>query len=305
MDDRTSSTFIPTLTVMVDYGGAPFLWLIDDPEQAGVGLSVANGHYRDESVPLSEGLWRRFADWAIEFDRTRFYASDFNADGWDWPAFHARGRELSRSLKEEVGGAYRVIYEKPAEDPNMRIDERVEILADGTCIPWPPHTDGFPEPRRFCERIMSGGQTGADRGALDFSIRHGYAHGGWAPCGRRAEDGTIPPKYQLLELPDGGYPRRTRRNVEDSDGTLIINLGEVAGGTLATRIFAEQTDKPCLVVQLDTTTVKEAASAVLAWLHQHAIKTLNVAGPRESKQPGIHQRTVELLEAVDTLLHAA
>lgn len=144
-----------------------------------------------------------------------------------------------------------------------------------------------------------------DRGALDFAIRRRYPHGGWAPCGRKAEDGTIPPKYQLLELTDSGYPQRTRRNVEDSDGTLIINLGKLAGGTLATRIFAEKTGKPCLVVQLDTTTVKEVASAVLAWLGQHAIKRLNVAGPRESRQPGIHQRTVELLEAMDTLLHAA
>ncbi|MDO4681651.1 MAG: hypothetical protein Q4B17_02540 [Lautropia sp.] len=139
MNDLTSSAFVPRLTVMVDYGGAPFLWLVDDEEQAGVGLSIANGHYQDESSPLSDGLWQRFADWAIEFDRTQFYASDFNADEWDWPAFHARGRDLTRCLKEEVGDAYHVIYEKSAEDPDMLIDERVEILADGRWIPWPPH----------------------------------------------------------------------------------------------------------------------------------------------------------------------
>ncbi|AOY02208.1 hypothetical protein BJP62_05175 [Jeongeupia sp. USM3] len=156
---------------------------------------------------------------------------------------------------------------------------------------------------RFCEHIVSGGQTGADRGALDFAITHGYTHGGWAPRGREAEDGVIPAKYQLIELTDGGYRQRTRRNVEDSDGTLIINLGELDGGTKATRIFAEQMGKPCLIVQLDAGVTVEVASSVLAWLREHAIRTLNVAGPRESKRLGIYRLTVELLQTVDATLH--
>lgn len=82
MNDRTPPTFIPRLTVMEDYGGAPFLWLVDSPEQVGVGLNVGNGNDWDELSPISEELWRLFAPWAIEFDRTRFYASDFNADEW-------------------------------------------------------------------------------------------------------------------------------------------------------------------------------------------------------------------------------
>lgn len=297
--------FAPVLTVMVDYGNAPFLWLIDSPGEGGIGGNLCDGTYWDESFPMSEGLWRKFADWAIEFDRTAFYSDDFNADDWGWPAFHARGLQLARWLKEEVGEAYRVVYDKPFEDPNHRIDERTEILADGELLPLPPFRGSSPEPIRFCQHIVSGGQTGADRAALDFAIKNGYTHGGWAPRGREAEDGLVPLKYQLTELADGGYRQRTRRNVEDSDGTLIVNLDELDGGTLATQTFAEQMGKPYLVLQLDAGITADAAASVLAWLREHAIKTLNVAGPRETKRPGIYRLTGELLQAVDAALHPA
>ena len=155
---------------------------------------------------------------------------------------------------------------------------------------------------RFCQHIVSGGQTGVDRGALDFAIEHGYPHGGWAPQGREAEDGKIPMKYQLLELDHGGYRQRTRRNVVDSDCTLIINHGELDGGTLATRGFAERLNKPFLVVQADHGVGGESAKGVLEWLRQNQIKILNVAGPRESKRPGIYRLTRELLNEVDALL---
>lgn len=294
-----SVSFVPVLTVMVDYGNAPFLWLVDMPDERGIGGCLCDGSRWDDSFPMSEALWRKFAGWAIEFDRTAFYSEDFDADGWDWIAFHERGVRFARSLKEEVGDAYRVVYEKPAEDPNHRIDERREILADGTLVPLSPFRGPCPEPVRFCRHIVSGGQTGADRGALDFAIRHGYTHGGWAPRGREAEDGFVPLKYQLTELADGGYRQRTRRNVQDSDGTLIVNLGELDGGTLATCVFARQLNKPCLVAQLDTGVSREMAAGVLAWLREHEIQTLNVAGPRESKRPGIHRLTGELLEALE------
>jgi len=302
MSNAGNTPSVPVLTVMVDYGNAPFLWLVDHPDQGGVGPNLCNGSFWDDSFPVSEGLWRKFANWAIEFDRTAFYSDNFNANDWSWPAFHARGLQLSRWLKEEVGAAYRVVYDKPCEDPNHRIDERREILADGTLQPLPPFRSPLPEPLRFCERIVSGGQTGADRGALDFAIQNGYLHGGWAPHGREAEDGRTPLKYQLNELADGGYRQRTRRNVEDSDGTLIVNLGELDDGTLATRTFAEQMGKPYLVVQLDTWGTVDTSASVLAWLREHAIKTLNVAGPRESKRPSIHRLTEELLQAVDAAL---
>ena len=156
-------------------------------------------------------------------------------------------------------------------------------------------------PPLFCARIVSGGQTGADRAALDFAIRLHYPHGGFAPHGRLAEDGRIPEQYQLVELPEGGYRQRTRRNVLESDGTLIVNIGALDGGTLATQKFAVKLKRPHLLVQLDSESVPEAAARLLAWLDGHAIKTLNVAGPRESKRPGIHRLTEELLDAAHQL----
>lgn len=165
--------------------------------------------------------------------------------------------------------------------------------------------DVRPNAQRFCERIVSGGQTGADRAALDFAIKNHYTHGGWAPRGREAEDGPIPLKYQLTELPDGGYRQRTRRNVEDSDGTLIVSLGELDGGTLATHAFVQRLGKPHLVVPVDGGVTDTATTDVLAWLRAHAITTLNVAGPRESKRPGIYTLTYRLLEAVDAAASAA
>lgn len=130
--------FVPILTVMVDYGNAPFLWHVDALEQAGVGGNICDGTGCDEGCPMSEGLWRKFADWAIEFDRTSFYSEDCDISGWDWRAFHERGLQLARWLKEEVGDAYRIVYYKPVEDPNHRMDERVEVLADGALLLLPP-----------------------------------------------------------------------------------------------------------------------------------------------------------------------
>lgn len=293
------SPFLPVLTVMVDYGNAPFLWLLDRPEGDGIGGNLCDGTSWDESFPMSEGLWQRFADWAIEFDRTSFYSDNFNADGWDWIAFHERGLQFSGSLKEEVGDAYRVIYEKPYEDPNHQVNDLTEILINGALLILPKNRSSIPEPVRFCKRIVSGGQTGADRGALDFAIERGYPHGGYAPHGREAEDGKIPLMYQLLELVHGGYRQRTRRNVEESDGTLIINSGDLDGGTRATQVFAQRLNKPHLVVQLDHGVTAEVVESVIEWVQQHDIKTMNVAGPRESKRLGIYSLTRELLVEVD------
>ena len=304
MNQPDDTPFVPILTVMVDYGFAPFLWLVDRPESRGVGVNVCDGIRWDEDCHMSEGLWRQFADWAITFDRKAFGLDHVDDRDWDWLAFHARGFQLSRWLKEEVGNAYRVVYDKPCEDPNHRLDERTEILADGSLRPLPPLGGDFPQPRLFCRQIVSGGQTGADRAALDFAIAHGYTHGGWAPRGRQAEDGPIPLKYQLVELAEGGYRKRTRRNVEDSDGTLIVNLGELDGGTLETQVFAQKLGKPYRVVQLDLGVSAETVAGIVAWLRRHAIETLNVAGPRESNRPGIQRLTDELLKAADAAIRS-
>ena len=297
MHVNDSAPFVPVLTVMVDYGMTPFLWLVDDPNQSGIGGIVCDGTGFNDGSPISEGLWRKFADWA--FTSTRLYSSNSENNDWDWLAFHERGIQLTRWLKEEVREKYRVVYNKPSDDPNHQIDEKREILADGTFVPLLIPRRSFSEPRRFCDHIVSGGQTGADRGALDFAIEHGYTHGGWAPCGREAEDGKIPLKYQLVELDHGGYRQRNRRNVVDSDATLIINSGDLDGGTLATQVFAQRLNKPYLVVQLDHGVTIEVAASVIDWLHQREIRTLNVAGPRESKRPGIYSLTRELLVGID------
>ena len=157
------------------------------------------------------------------------------------------------------------------------------------------------EVRHIFQRIISGGQAGVDRAALDFAIEHGYPHGGWAPRGREAEDGPIPAEYQLTELADGGYRQRTKRNVEDSDATLIINTGVLDGGTLATKIFAQKRGRPCFVAQVDTDNVGSIALRIVEWLHAHPVQTLNVAGPRESKRPGIYLATRELLETIASI----
>jgi len=144
-------------------------------------------------------------------------------------------------------------------------------------------------------RIVSGGQTGVDRAALDAAISADLAHGGWCPAGRRAEDGVIDGKYELTETRSSEYAARTERNVLDSAGTLILVRGKLSGGTELTYRLALRHGKPCLVVQLD-----EAAcvDAVCAWLDRHAIDVLNVAGPRESTCPGIYQQASDLLEKI-------
>ena len=152
----------------------------------------------------------------------------------------------------------------------------------------------------FCRKILSGGQTGVDRAALDFALRYGLPYGGSVPQGRLAEDGVIPERYVLTEI-EGSYRRRTRQNVIDSDGTLILNSGKLEGGTLTTFRFAAQFGKPCLVVRLDRGKRRKKARETLRWLANNGIQILNIAGPRESKCPGIHAQALDYLETVQCL----
>jgi hypothetical protein len=145
-------------------------------------------------------------------------------------------------------------------------------------------------------KIISGGQTGADRAALDVALTLSLPIGGGRPKGRRAEDGMIPDRYPLTETPEADYDTRTRRNVEDSDGTLILNLGTLDGGTALTVKLARQMGKPCLMVALEDGI---EPTAFQEWLDAHPIAVLNVAGPRESKRPGVYAAACRLL---DTLL---
>jgi hypothetical protein len=147
------------------------------------------------------------------------------------------------------------------------------------------------------QKIISGGQTGADRAVLDFAIERGIPHGGWIPKGRKAEDGTLPEKYDLQEMPTGSYPKRTEKNVLDSDGTLIVSHGLLTGGSALTTSFAEKHRKPWIHIDLEMTSCAEAARMIREWLERHGIKIMNVAGPRASKDPMIYKATVDLLEA--------
>jgi len=135
-------------------------------------------------------------------------------------------------------------------------------------------------------RIVSGGQTGVDRGALDAALAAGFPCGGWCPEGRMAEDGAIPPHYPLTELPGAGYKQRTKRNVTDSDGTLAIYFGELSGGTETTVRYCEQLRKPVLLVDGDALAPEEIAAMATEFVAANKIATLNVAGPRESSHNG-------------------
>jgi hypothetical protein len=146
-------------------------------------------------------------------------------------------------------------------------------------------------------KIISGGQTGVDRAALDFAIRHGFEHGGWCPRGRLAEDGVIPPVYQLRETDSAEYDERTEKNVLDSDATLIVARSrELSGGTAFTKTCAEQHGCPLLVI-CKPDGVSPGAAALSKFLKRNKVQTLNVAGPRESQAPGLGKFVRELLEA--------
>ena len=151
-------------------------------------------------------------------------------------------------------------------------------------------------------KIVSGGQTGVDRAALDAAIEQGIPHGGWCPKGRRAEDGPISAHYTLTETPLADYPQRTEWNVRDSDGTLILMSGPICGGTLMTIQIAKILGKPHLVVDLDAGL---AAAEVVQWAAANRIAVLNVAGPRESTSPGCYEKARVFLLVVINSMRAA
>ena len=137
------------------------------------------------------------------------------------------------------------------------------------------------------QKIISGGQTGADRSALDFAITHGLPHGGWCPRGRLAEDGPISARYQLTETPTSDYAERTAWNVRDSDATVIFSTATtLTGGSQYTAELARQYHKPFLHLSRDREG-NSAAGKLLNFLAAYAIEVLNVAGPRASEDPDV------------------
>ena len=135
-----------------------------------------------------------------------------------------------------------------------------------------------------CQRIISGGQTGVDRGALDACLDMNFPCGGTCPKNRLAEDGTIPQKYPLTEAQESTYEFRTRQNVIKSDGTLILSGVELTGGTLLTSELAQKLEKPFLIISPE-----DSPDTVLNWITNLNIKILNAAGPRESEWPEAYE----------------
>lgn len=149
-----------------------------------------------------------------------------------------------------------------------------------------------------CKRpsmIISGGQTGVDRAALDWAIAQAIPHGGWCPWGRLANDGRLPDRYQLQETTSAGYSQRTRANVLNADATLILTCGPLFGGSELTLRFAHDAAKPSIVVDLDRP-LGDQLQDVWAWQAvQPLFYTLNIAGPSESRCPGIYEKTLDFM----------
>jgi hypothetical protein len=172
-------------------------------------------------------------------------------------------------------------------------------------------------------KIISGGQTGVDRGALDAALAFEVECGGWCPAGRLAEDGAIPKPYPVTELASAGYAERTARNVADSDGTLVISNGEPIGGTRETVDRCIEMGKPHLLIDCARLGIDEAINRTLEFVHSLSSRAgsrdpaevtlkltqrdpstslgmtiINVAGPRASQWPGGHETTQQIVSGM-------
>ena len=144
-------------------------------------------------------------------------------------------------------------------------------------------------------KLISGGQTGVDRAALDFALANQIECGGWCPKGRTAEHGIIPIKYPLTETSGSDYKERTKFNVRDSEGTLIFINGYIDEGTKLTMDTADDLKKPCFIYDFSKNPEKDK---LLRWLSENKIKTLNIAGPRESNSMGIYGLVYDVLNRI-------
>ncbi len=147
-------------------------------------------------------------------------------------------------------------------------------------------------------KIISGGQSGVDRSALDFSLQNNINCGGWCPNGRWAEDGIIPSKYPLVETVETETIYRTMKNIESSNGTLILYNKSMDKGTKQTLNYAQKLNVPVLNIDLSK---KISENILQNWIRTHKLKTLNIAGPRESNSPGIYHESLDFLNKMKHL----
>ncbi len=152
------------------------------------------------------------------------------------------------------------------------------------------------------QKIISGGQTGADQAGLDFAIEHNIPHGGWIPKGKRTEAGELEDKYNLIEMPTKSYPKRTEKNVIESDGTAIFTHGRLKGGGLLTKKKALAHGKPFLHINLNELSTTAASTLLANFIRSSDIRCLNIAGTRASKDSQIYSNTHNILYNVYLIL---
>jgi len=145
-------------------------------------------------------------------------------------------------------------------------------------------------------KIISGGQTGVDRAALDAALRHGIESGGWCPTGRLDESGRIPDRYPVKELENGGSTKRTLQNVKDSDGTIIIYPGKLSGGTEQTLHFCVEQRRRHELIDASNISTEKAAQLIADFVCDNKIAILNVAGPRKSEWPEGYNYVAQVLD---------
>jgi hypothetical protein len=206
---------------------------------------------------------------------------------------HKRFERLRRQRlqKIETGSLKKDFKNLPSRDPAFDL----RWYGRRSSIPNESSTSESLSQRFDIERVVSGGQTGVDRAALDVALELGIPCGGWCPKGRRAEDGPIDARYPLRETRSSEYRVRTGKNVVGSDGTLVLAFGPLKGGTALTVRLAQKHRRPFLVVDLSH---GGDSRAVEDWIRTNRIRILNVAGPRETESPGIYERAREFLEGV-------
>ncbi len=146
-------------------------------------------------------------------------------------------------------------------------------------------------------KIISGGQTGVDRAALDVALKHGIDCGGWCPAGRLDEFGRIPDRYPVKELGGGGFTERTLQNVKDSDGTIIIYAGNLSGGTEQTVRFCVEQQRPHQLIDASKISAEDAAKLISDFVRKSKVDILNVAGPRQSEWTEGYDYASRALEA--------
>ena len=146
------------------------------------------------------------------------------------------------------------------------------------------------------KKIISGGQTGADQAGLDAALKSDIPHGGAIPRGRLTENGRLDEKYTLQEMSSTSYPERTEKNVVDSDGTVIFSHGELSVGSLLTLEKAREHKRPVLHLDMANVTIEGAVELLKAFVEEHGVEILNVAGAKASKDPEIYDATFAVVE---------